>query len=1065
MPVETLLQPVQAPVSIEAPSPPPEERHPLLGKWLTRPLHLLWAGALPQVLLLWLNVRAWHFISGEVNATQRTLAAVTLGAELLLLLGSVGLASTLHACRRPLGWAWNWPLLGACIGYLAWTSVEFFSIQPDTVPQWIVSSGEMLYYQCVLVMPLAFYAGLRLACFESRRSLGRDIGMTVLVGAGTVVVLLVAVNSQRFWRSLDSLPVYALAATLIVLTLLLLGALLRVLAMAYVGVRSRGPAAMAWLVALVGIAGPLGGLMLNRSIPFPVSFQSWEVYALAVANGLLLLLPNHRHPSLRRLVWLGQCALFPFSLYFFLVFLPVLPLSLLAMFWFGAGLLLIVPSALFVIHVQRLVDGYECEVRDGRPWVPALLGVAAALGLPAWYVGGAAWDRAVLRGALDYAYTPSYRADGKPFAGDPARVGRSLEHLRDFKAGLDLPFLTDLYKGVVFGGLVLPDEKMQHVYQVFLGRELPPADEGQMSIFGHLGTGRGRQTAHEVAPRFYTPSTMENTVLANLEQTTVAEGPCDRAHLTLTMENMGAGTGEFVTQVHLPAAARVTGFWLHVGPERVPGRLVERKTALWVYHRIRDAEIPRDPGLLNYTGPETVEVRVYPFASHERRTAEIELLYPAVLASSIKVGDRVLTPRDPLPAGESAAVLTPAGDAGATVTLTPEAVSNLPTTVRRPYLHFLLDRSAASDVDAATLRRAVQAAAARFPEAREGLLTSVNYECREPLSTDPMPLSELSALASDEKAFERRLPPLRGGFLEERSLRRGLLGARDRLARARDGNDPALGRYPIFVVVRGSKTRPINDGDEVGGPGSGGTAAFGNLVPEQRGYYVAKGGDILGALTACAFEPSAEISPTDATPPRTVLLRCGDETVVCKADPEHALTACFVTASAGAAARNSSSALNVFDPNTHAFRSPAGLHVAPVAANAPYARAAEVFLRYRALVEDPSAGNVGLARVAAVSRASGVLTGATSYLVVENSAQWKILEQKEKQKLANAPALEIEQTPEPGTWAMIVVGGAGLALLSRRPTIRHFCAQKSRPDFIGSYSPQASCGGFGVKRG
>ncbi len=93
-------------------------------------------------------------------------------------------------------------------------------------------------------------------------------------------------------------------------------------------------------------------------------------------------------------------------------------------------------------------------------------------------------------------------------------------------------------------------------------------------------------------------------------------------------------------------------------------------------------------------------------------------------------------------------------------------------------------------------------------------------------------------------------------------------------------------------------------------------------------------------------------------------------------------------------------------------------------------------MRYRALVENPVAGNDGLAALTTQSRATGVLTGASSYIVVENSAQRAILERKEKQKLANAPALEIEQTPEPATWLMLVFGGVAMLAVARRTRLR-----------------------------
>jgi len=38
---------------------------------------------------------------------------------------------------------------------------------------------------------------------------------------------------------------------------------------------------------------------------------------------------------------------------------------------------------------------------------------------------------------------------------------------------------------------------------------------------------------------------------------------------------------------------------------------------------------------------------------------------------------------------------------------------------------------------------------------------------------------------------------------------------------------------------------------------------------------------------------------------------------------------------------------------------------------------------------------------------------------VENSAQWKMLKLKEKQKLEANPALDFNETPEPATWLLL----------------------------------------------
>jgi hypothetical protein len=52
---------------------------------------------------------------------------------------------------------------------------------------------------------------------------------------------------------------------------------------------------------------------------------------------------------------------------------------------------------------------------------------------------------------------------------------------------------------------------------------------------------------------------------------------------------------------------------------------------------------------------------------------------------------------------------------------------------------------------------------------------------------------------------------------------------------------------------------------------------------------------------------------------------------------------------------------------------------------------------------------------------ANVLTPLTAFIVVENSAQWRMLEQKERQKLKNADALDVPKASAPPT-ALLVAG-------------------------------------------
>ena len=86
--------------------------------------------------------------------------------------------------------------------------------------------------------------------------------------------------------------------------------------------------------------------------------------------------------------------------------------------------------------------------------------------------------------------------------------------------------------------------------------------------------------------------------------------------------------------------------------------------------------------------------------------------------------------------------------------------------------------------------------------------------------------------------------------------------------------------------------------------------------------------------------------------------------------------------------------------------------------NERYRKCAAAWLRYANWVQQPAGRDAERARIVEASRAANVLTPLSSFIVVENSAQWRLLEEKEKQKLQHADALEIQKAPEPETWLL-----------------------------------------------
>jgi hypothetical protein len=981
----------------------PRGSRPLLPEAFARPITLAWTALLPQSVLLLLNLASWWLVSGEVNRAQARLAAWVLTSEWLLLAAVAALS--LRRRSRPLPLPAQLGVLALNVLYL-WFSTQWIGEAiPPSVTAWVLPVERVIFHQFALVMPAVFHAALVVACRPLPLPRGKDLAFALGLAIAVPLAWFAALSLiQHFelWRWGFPVPEWFALALVFLSALLCVMALLRACAVAAAWIAGQGARAWGLLVLLVGIAAPLGGLWLNRSIPFPADFQDPAIYALAILNGLFLLPRPGARPRARLAPWLGQCLFLPFTLYFFLVFLPFLPLALGAILAAGAGFLVLAPVALFMVHGWALLDGFSRHAAAlGRRRALAL-GLAAAALMPAWLLGNALLDRASLRSALDYAYSPNPRAPAR-FHGSPAAVRRSLARLAAFKDGVDMPFLSEAYEQVVFGGMVLPDDKMERLHRVFFGEGIAArsATAHAPSIFRMAS---GRQPSR--GPLRPVPPPARDVRLAEAITQTSGEGGCQRARVTLRMENPSPSQGEFVADLALPPGVLVSGYWLNVGKEQVPGRIFEKKSALWVYQMIRDVT-RRDPGLLYYADSRTLRLHVFPFAPRESRTCEIEFLFPEGLAPVLRVGDRAIPLAPPAPQGGAPALALSAQ--GGFLVVPPDALGRLPPVARQPYLHFLVDRSVGAPPLRVLLARA-RAIAGRFPGVREGLVSAGNYEWLD-LTSSLVPLEGLASL--DPAAAERALPA-RGGFCHGPGMKRALVLFADRCAAPASPN-PWLLRYPIFVVLRAGGSAEIAEDD---------LAVFAEAAPEAASWWLSRRAGHLEARPFGSVPPPTSPPPPNAQ--RTVLLKAGpavaaallpavEPTVLHLPNPPPGLRA------------------EVFDPARGGFRPLEPLARLDTASR--YAQGAAVLALDRAFALDPSACATGLARLVRLSRASGILAPATSYIVVENSALWKRLQLAEKQKLANQQALEFTETPEPSTWLALGGGLALLALLRRKHPI------------------------------
>ena len=979
---------------MDTPAPHPaselNDAPPLLPPVLSGPAVFLWLWALPIAVMLLLNAQGYWLIEGNMDAVQRGKALMLGLAGAGNFLAGVALyAVTRKPSRRgesTLGRnpAWGLPAIMVQVAYLGLVLNSMDEILPRSVTSWIYPPERLLFNQFAFAMLPLFLGILHLACAKPVAARGRSMAVNLGMAVGAPIFLYVFGVSSSVFERWGSAAVVVAVTVAVVMGIVMFVAIIRALMVGLRGARRGGEMGQRVAILVFALCLPLGGLLLNRGIPFPVDFQAWEVYALVVANAAILCFASFHHGRRPRLSFNLLCATFPFSLYFFVVFLPYTPLSIFAVLAMGAGFLILTPTLLFSLHLYLLNQARHGLLMGGDQRRVVLAGLLCALILPGFFTVRGLADKAALNAALDYVYAPRIEGDGLSYPGSRSNLSRALSNHRAYKDGIYYPFLSDYYGWLVFDNLVLPDDKLARLEEIFFGDSASSQGRDAHRRSGGLW-GRGNVRDRSRMPRAVAVS--HAVEVGKLDLRFVPAGDESTVvTFALTLENNAQNAAEYLKTLPLPAGIFVNGFRLHIDGVPVPGRIFEKKTALWVYTMIRDSE-RRDPGLLFYNTPGELELRVFPVAPHVPAKVEIDFLVPSrITAESVTAGLK-----DPaVVLGELGRLLRPqlvrAGRDDLAVGL--DAL-HLPTVEREPYLHLIIDRSVDNGYDG-DLAAAVGALRKKFPAVRRARVTLANYDVAD-LIIPLTPLDEIAARAAPEL---RRALSKSGSLALDLVLAHALREHRDLdldQASRRGGVPP----QPIFVVL-----------SRHAGPRVLALDLAGKWSDLSAGLELHElGAD--GAFVTHRKDPARE----------TPMLRLGNSV--------RPLVASVFT---GFRSTDESAGPEYWEPKTAGWL-PVPEVVRPIATT-PWVRAAALQLRQQNYARSPGDAGVDLNTLIAASRASGILLPAASYIVVENSAQWRMLELSERTKLNQNAALDLLETPAPP--ALFIALGFGLWLGVRR---------------------------------
>lgn len=742
-------------------------------KIFTRPYWIFLTVTLPQSLIVFYYLGIYSIISSLLE--PRHLDHWILYGAILsgLIVAASAYAAFLQIRRQSITWLYALVSLIVYVVFLYVYLEHATQLLPFSIPRWMIPSEEAFVLPIGLIMPVLIHSLLllvdRVTPDTKKHSLLKATIAAFAIPAFWYLVIRFGfplMQGRLAWelhRHVQEVTFIILTVAFMFLSMRL--AYLLIQKVPQTGLRNiwlmRVPFTILLpLLALLAYNGMIGGWGGDWLAELKL-IGDWShpaYYALAFINGVLLTLPSAQQAMVRLGSFAAKALFYPLVAYFFIVFLPFFPLAVNAAI-VGIGFLLLAPLLLFFFHTRSLHDDWRV-LGERYGWkVPLLVFLPAFAVLPVGLTFTYSMDRITLNTMLAHVYEPDYSSAAAPHL-DMDSARRVLDNIRTVKKADDIfssdrkPYLTTYYQWLVLDNLTLSDSRLSNLERIFLGS---PALEDKSA-----------PTA---------ASANDGTRITKVASTTQLsdDGRFYNSQVELTITHDGANIGEYATRFRFPPGAWIQDYYLIINGKKIPGILAEKKSALWVYQQIRDTR--RDPGIIYYTSPDELILRVFPFSKDESRQTGFTVIHREPVTLQIDDSRVNLSTQQPLP-------ITRRQDDGAEsfVVVSPAEKAALPKHQRKPYLHFIVDRSsnAAQHFDAYRERIGKIVAGRQLygVDMAGAMITVANY-------------ADLTfPLDKDWSAKAQRFVPA-GGFFLEHAVKRALY------ANYRQQADS----YPVFVVV------------------------------------------------------------------------------------------------------------------------------------------------------------------------------------------------------------------------------------------------------------------------
>lgn len=557
--------------------------------------------------------------------------------------------------------------------YLVLFFTNFSDLIPINIPQWMIS-GNIVIYGGTFIMPTLlhslFCTIIRLTPNANKVQLSTNFLIMLLIPA---LFYLFFILISPMWRKSnlnigDDIVLFLFVSCCVVFMFFFLRFF-------YILARRRNLTLEDSIIARVFFTFlfPFIGLTLNAAFDNMFGdFMSIWFFIIAFATGVALITPASNNPIIRLIFFIIKTITYCYTIYFCLVFLPLIPLALVTIIVFGLGLLMLTPLILFIYHTNDLVKDTKFLKKHYKGWKINLTIVASLLVIPIGITISYKSDKVELTKMMDYIYSPNL-ADNEPI--DTKSISKTLvrtkPHSRTGFLYQSTPFLSSYYKWIVMDNLNISNNRRKTIEDII--------DEGCYYP-------KSEKTARQNDPLARESAAELKNIECNSRYDSINNVWISQVDIILENPFENSWNVEYSTQFDLPAGCWISDYYLYVEDRKEMGILAEKKAATWIFKQIRDYR--QDPGLLRYIGGNTIDFRVFPFSSLEIRQTGIEFTHkePVIL----EFDGRVLQLGD----SETLKVSLSNSKTDDIIYLSAQDKEKLETVKRIPYYHFIIDTSA-----------------------------------------------------------------------------------------------------------------------------------------------------------------------------------------------------------------------------------------------------------------------------------------------------------------------------------------------------------------------------------